>query len=261
MPDGSGTKYNNGAPILVTAPVNLYAQWTPDKIQAFVIYDSNGGSGMYLFDSTYTNTDYTIRDNTYIKDGFEFKGWNTAINGSGTSYMPGQVVQLTETLLIVYAQWEPVAPQSYKVTYYPTQGEGAIKEVTVAAGGSHTIADQGYKRVGFAPNGYNTQSDGLGTAYSIGDVITVNGNISLYAQWKPKFMVIYSPSGGDGLMKFEYVEDDGTHTVLDMGYTRFDYQFNGYNTIPDGSGTRYFPGDVITPTGDMILHAHWIQPS
>lgn len=44
---------------------------------------------------------------TLSKPGFTFSGWNTAADGSGTSYQPGAALNLTSNVTL-YAMWTPV---------------------------------------------------------------------------------------------------------------------------------------------------------
>lgn len=46
----------------------------------------------------------TVSANTFTRSGFIFTGWNTAADGSGTSYAPGAVLTLTNNITL-YAQW------------------------------------------------------------------------------------------------------------------------------------------------------------
>ena len=80
--------------------------WTPT-----LSFDSNGGSGTM---STYSGFGtMTIPSNTFSKSGAKFIGWNTAANGSGTSYSVGQQVDVRNDITL-YAQWQ----SQYTVTYY-----------------------------------------------------------------------------------------------------------------------------------------------
>ena len=50
-------------------------------------------------------TDTVLTTNTFTRDGYNFTGWNTAADGTGTSYADGATVNLTENTTL-YAQWE-----------------------------------------------------------------------------------------------------------------------------------------------------------
>ena len=50
-------------------------------------------------------TDTALNANTFTREGYNFTGWNTEADGTGTSYADGATVNLTENTTL-YAQWE-----------------------------------------------------------------------------------------------------------------------------------------------------------
>lgn len=60
------------------------AQWVPNTYT--VKYDSNGGTGS-MEDSTATyNADFITKQNTFVKEGYKFTGWNESSDGTGTAW-------------------------------------------------------------------------------------------------------------------------------------------------------------------------------
>ena len=127
--DGTGTAYAAEDVIALTAEENtltLYAQWEEnEKFDYSVIYDANYGeepetkadaenvTGVY--DLTY---EITTDENTFVRRGYTFIGWNTAADGTGTAYSASDVIALTaeENTLTLYAQWE-INAYAYRVVY------------------------------------------------------------------------------------------------------------------------------------------------
>ncbi len=74
-----------------------------------VVYDSNGAtSGTVPTDlNLYAQGDsVTIAGaGSLVKTGSTFLGWNTAADGSGTSYSPGSTFTMGATGAVLYAQW------------------------------------------------------------------------------------------------------------------------------------------------------------
>lgn len=77
------------------------------EISYAVSYDANGGVG----EMTDINSPYgegltaTVMDNGFMApEGTEFYGWNTAADGSGTMYFPGNTFTPTSSVTL-YAQW------------------------------------------------------------------------------------------------------------------------------------------------------------
>lgn len=74
-----------------------------------VIYDGNGnGAGEVPVDSNqyaYGAGVKVLANTGLVKTGYTFAGWNTARDGSGTSYAAGDIL-LAATDITLYAQWE-----------------------------------------------------------------------------------------------------------------------------------------------------------
>ena len=117
-----GTTYEAGKPGVNLTDVDskhvaLYAQWTANTCT--VEYKANGGTGTIEQGSfTYGQT-YTLADSTLTYGDHKFLGWNTAADGTGTSYAAGQDITdwvKTHTgTLTLYAQWTHT--QSVQILY------------------------------------------------------------------------------------------------------------------------------------------------
>jgi uncharacterized repeat protein (TIGR02543 family) len=87
------TKKNGFIKITITPP----AYYT-------LTYDANGGSGTMAEDISDANGHVEIAENTFTKEGFTFSAWNTAADGSGTSYAPGDIIDINSNTKL-FAQW------------------------------------------------------------------------------------------------------------------------------------------------------------
>jgi uncharacterized repeat protein (TIGR02543 family) len=101
--NGSGTTYADGASYPFDADVTLYAQWT--AVSQSVAYDANGGSGAPGSGSAVTGATFTVSASVPTRSGFTFAGWNTASNGSGTSYASSATFTMPASSVTLYAQW------------------------------------------------------------------------------------------------------------------------------------------------------------
>jgi uncharacterized repeat protein (TIGR02543 family) len=94
---------------------------------AAVTYNDNGStSGVVPTDSQgyLPGATVTVLDNsgTLAKTGYVFNGWNTAADGSGTSYQPGATFSYAAPVTL-YAKWSvPTAPPGGLVSWW--RGEG-----------------------------------------------------------------------------------------------------------------------------------------
>ena len=102
-----------------------------EKIPAstyIVTFDANGGSGTMNSQSFTENEPQNLTTNTFTRTGYTFAGWNTADDGTGTSYPDGQLVTLTTAGLTLYAQW---TANLYTITLDKPDGTGGTSEVAV----------------------------------------------------------------------------------------------------------------------------------
>ena len=89
----------------------VYGVWGGEKpAELTVIFEANG-SEEYPVEGTMepqtvtAKTDTALNANSFTRGGFNFSGWNTAADGSGTPYADKATVKLTEDTTL-YAQWE-----------------------------------------------------------------------------------------------------------------------------------------------------------
>lgn len=122
-----------------------------------VTYDNNGGSGTMTDDNSpyFMNSSVTTKANTFTAPtGCTFSGWNTAANGSGTSYAPGATFTINANTTL-YAQWSSsgdyitVLPTTanvttstqdvvFEVTTDQTLAANSVQFYTEASGGTET---------------------------------------------------------------------------------------------------------------------------
>ena len=100
-----------------TSNITVYAKWTANTYT--IAYDGNGATGGNTANSSHTyDSAKNLTANGYTKTGYEFIGWNTKSDGSGTGYKDEEsVVNQTATngeTITLYAQWKA---NTYTVTY------------------------------------------------------------------------------------------------------------------------------------------------
>ena len=106
--DGNGTPYAPGDEFTFEENTTLYAQWTALYV---LQYDKNEGGGTppstetVRTDSGVTAT--IVRNGKGMnRTGYTFSGWNTAKDGTGKPYDPGDDFTY-EGVTTLYAQWKP----------------------------------------------------------------------------------------------------------------------------------------------------------
>ena len=190
-PDGTGTAYSEGQTTTVTSDLTLYAVWIRQYI---VTFNANGGTGT-VADIVTTSTTATVPVNAFSRPGYIFTGWNSAADGSGTSYTEGQSLTLS-TDMTLYAVWI----RQYTVSFSANGGTGTIASI-VTTSTTATVPANAFSRSGHRFDRWSTAADGSGTTYSAGQTITLTGDITLYAIWIQQFTIRYSKKWqGDNML-------------------------------------------------------------
>ena len=86
------------------------------------------------------------------------------------------------------------------------------------------------------------------------------GDATLYAQWETGYTLDYDKNEGFGTAPLSVVDQlTGTSITVESGegLTREGYVFDSWNTVKNGSGKSYAPGDTLTLTEDTTLYAQW----
>lgn len=106
------------------------------------------------------------------------KGGVRSSNGAWT----GATVTASATVTI-----PALAPAT--ITFDANDGSGTVPTaISTYVGVANTIPSNSLTRTGYTFNGWNTASDGSGTAYATGSTITPTGDVTLYAQWKTTYI-------------------------------------------------------------------------
>ncbi len=139
---------------------------------------------------------------------------------------------------------------STKITYNSnTQPEEVVSE-SFSVGTTIVLAEADlFVREGYSVSSWNTVADGSGVSYAPGATYT-GSSVTLYAQWEAKIIQVnLDENGGAGGTSTIYLKyDSGWYssssctssskiTSLPSTPTRTGYEFKGYSTGPDGSGT------------------------
>ena len=136
--DGGKTWTNNN-PVTVESGTQIYIKYTDgssegDQYAAVkpiltytVTYAANTAtSGNTANSSHQYNVAQTLTPNGYRKDGYNFIGWNTKADGTGTSYTDRQNVtnlaRVNGTTVTLYAQWSKIPASSYVFAVGTTKG-------------------------------------------------------------------------------------------------------------------------------------------
>ena len=248
----SGTRYDPGASYSDNADLALYAGWKGDEYT--VKFNANGGEGAPASQIKEHGTKLTLTPDIPEKTGFTFVEWNLKSDGSGKGYKAGGSYD-NEGDTTLYAIWEVT---KYKVSYDANGGENAPSASVFEYNSSTVISSAVPSRTGFNFLGWFTNADGTGTRYRAGETYAKNENLKLYASWdREKYPVTFKPNGGSGVPESQYKEFEIDYLISDTIPSKPGYEFTGWNTLTNGTGKDYQPGDIYTENTALTLYAQW----
>ena len=146
-----------------------------------------------------------------------------------------------------------VTPTNYTVTFNANGGSGTM--VNETSGSAAYLSANSYTRSGYIFNGWNTSSNGSGTSYAGGVSYPFTSSVTLYAQWMAAYAVTFNSNGGTGSMNNE--TNTASADLSTNSFTRSGYNFAGWNTSSNGSGTSYADEASYPFTSSVTLYAQW----
>ena len=186
--DGTET-YPAGTSLgLLAGDTTLYAKWKdvePAPVTHFTVsFDPNGGTGEMAPADVDADAEYTVPASTFTApSGKVFDSWNTAVDGTGTKYMPQDAPAIHENMTL-FAQWVAAPATKCTVTFDANGGAGSMDVLTADLGTTVTLPASTFTRDGYVFAGWNTAADGTSTAIVNGGQLTLGSDATLYAQWK-----------------------------------------------------------------------------
>ena len=226
------------------------------------------------------------------RSGYTFTGWNTAKNGTGTTYTESTKMPSSNTQL--WSQWEV---NSYTITFAPNGGSVTPTSKTFTINDSIFLPTP--TRTGYTFSGWKVTEKADVSNWTLNDVYTGTsipagkyGNVTLTAQWTAnKITVKFSGNGSTGGatadQQFTY---DSAQALRANGFTRAytvtyngnfsgktptlgatsqtaTYTFKNWNNTAAGNGSyTYTNGQTVTnpngaTSGTTYLYAQWNSAS
>ena len=258
-----GSEVTTSSPHGQTADFTLYARWTVRTYAvSFNGNDSTGGSVPGLLTKTHgVNLEVASNSGSLVKTGYTFGGWNTAANGSGTSYAVGASYGV-DAAVTLYAKW---TANSLTVRYDSQEGSSATGGSLSTTTGGTLASLPTTSRVGYTFNGWFTASTG-GSAITFPYSHGQTSDFTLYAQWTiSTYAVSFNGNGSTGgSVPVDQTKTHGidvsvssnTGSLVKTGYT-----FGGWNTAANGSGTSYAASATYGVDAAVTLYAKWTADS
>ena len=214
-----------------------------ESAELTVTFDANG-SEEYPVEGTMepqtvpVSTETKLEANTFTREGHNFKGWNTAADGSGIPYADMATVSLTEDTTL-YAQWEI---QKFTVTWVNEDGTVLETDENVVYGTMPTYDGATPTKEGDAQ--YTYTFNGGWTP----EITAVTGNAEYTAQFTetPKeYTITFDTDGGSTIGSI--TQGYGTAITAPADPTKTGYTFAGW--LPE------LPEKM--PAENMTIKAQW----
>lgn len=238
-----------------------YCAWISDSHS--LVYDANAkdATGTTAEQKGATDQSVTVSDNGFKRSDYTFISWNTQTDGKGTSYRKGDKIVLPAGTTILYAQWKQIPAT---VHYDPNGGTGSTPDTNGGKGDRTTLTPNGYSKECWLFDSWNTKQDGTGTKCTDKQAVTLDGDLTLYAQWKHNpactATLTYDKNSetATGTTKGYSGWKGVAATIAGNGFENEGYTFDSWNTQPDGKGTSHKKGDkIVLPAGITTLYAQW----
>jgi uncharacterized repeat protein (TIGR02543 family) len=267
--EGTGDSYNvNESISMPPLGLNLYAKWKPDAYTVTFNKD-NGTGGSSSVTAYYGSNMPTATAPT--RDGYNFGGYYSAVNGGGTQYYTNTMASARTWNLAanttLYAKWTST---SYTVTFDKQGGTGGSNSVTVAYGSAMPSATAptktGYTFDGYYGPGFPVQVPYYSSSMSSVRNWDKTSNATLYAKWTSSTVcsIAYNSNGSTGgslPTTLPTVYDCGENVVLATNsgnLSKTGHTFSGWNSSPNGTGTHYNAGATLNNISSAItLYAEW----
>ena len=250
---GNGTSYAVNASYSSNANLNLYAKWSPVARTVTYAGTTTSGSLPAQLLNKYIGDSFTVSSASgFARTGYAFSGWNDGTN----LYAAGSTYTLSSSDVTLTAQWTGL---SYSVTYLANGGSGSLPtQINLSSGETFTVQTNTLTKTGYSFVAWN---DGTSN-YAPGATYTMSSaNTSLIAQWTATgYTISYNGNGSNGgsaPTTGHYVTGGAPYSVALNSFSRTGYNFSGWTTNSDGSGTAYAAGAGYAATADLTLYAQW----
>ncbi len=182
-----GTFYADDSIYEFDADVTLYAQWVAlPPVAHTVTFNGNGATSGTMSSQIHAGS-ATLQANSFSKTGYVFDEWNTAIDGSGSSYDDATTYSFDSDTTL-YAMWEYPAPigggnsGSHTITFLGNGAASGSTE-TQTSNGPAAVRQNGFVRPGYVFHDWNSTSNHTGFELDAGEIYQFGADITLYAEW------------------------------------------------------------------------------
>ena len=240
--------------------LNMQYKFTPEYVKTITL-KSNNKLNEKKTQNYRGNIQTKLEKNTFKREGYTFKEWNTMSDGSGNVYEDEKEFKSNANFTL-YAIWEPI---KYRLKYNGNNGNSAYILQNLVYDTKDKIKSNTFKNGEKEFVEWNTKEDGSGVSYQEGqEIVNItksnNAVINLYAIWKDaskERTVIFNSNNGLNEIKNQvYISNESTKLEKNT-FKREGYTFKEWNTMSDGSGNVYEDEKEFKSNANFTLYAIW----
>lgn len=158
------------------------------------------------------------------------------------------------------------AVTNYTITYFGNGASGGSAPADTTGNGSVTLAGNtgNLENTGFTFDGWNTQANGSGTNYEVGENYNLIADLSLYAKWvavaPTNYTITYSGNSSTAGTSPANTTGNGSVTLASNSgnLEKTGFTFDGWNTQANGNGTNYATEAAYNLIANVTLYAKWV---
>lgn len=254
-----GKAYNRSNNDLVDAKMNVNGSVT--AIGAIYTTEgganicSSNGTGKYIQQGTPGTETETYQYNA-DSNAVTIPITAAKLHNADDSYTGTAGSKASDTYVYANGKWA-LRGNEIAITFDPNGGAGSMESMSVNPGVGNKLTGNTFTRENYTFTGWNTAKDGTGKTYADGEIVNFSADTTLYAQWTQNPVITFDANGGKGTMGTQTVKPNEATDLTANSFTRADYDFTGWNTAKDGTGTAYADKTNITTNENVTLYAQW----
>ena len=195
------------------------------QLQTFTVtFHKNDGSS----NTTTQTVEYDVAENldanTFERYGYNFNGWNTNANGTGTPYADGASIQIKSDLHL-FVQWQA---KQLTVTLDPNGGTVSPTSIDITYGTDYELPEPTY--AGHYFNGWWKGTSPAQRINNSGKWNIVDSSVTLTAYWGTTHEITFSGGpGAEGSMDPIIVNHEGSFDLPTSSFTKAGYHFHKWS--------------------------------
>lgn len=217
---------------------------------------SSNGTGKYIQQGTPGTEAETYQYNANGNKAVTIPITAAKLHNAGDSYTGTAGSEAGDTYVYANGKWA-LRGNEIAITFDPNGGAGSMEPMSVNPGVGNKLTGNTFTRENYTFTGWNTAKDGTGKTYADGETVNFSADTTLYAQWTQNPVITFDANGGKGTMGTQTVKPNEATDLTANSFTRADYDFTGWNTAKDGTGTAYADKTNITTNENVTLYAQW----